>query len=136
MATPETTVDGTTVFRAADMNKYLTADGSKLAAKMWWARIFYNGVSTVIDGTMDTSGIVTAVFNGGNTEVDVTLAGFTNTPQVIVVPTLVSSAYYVKPVTITNVLASIAFYDIDTGAKIVTGVEDTDMSFTIQVMGT
>jgi len=135
MASPITTVDGTTFFRAADMNKYLTADGTKLESKTWWARIFYNGVLTGVDGTTDSSGITAVAFNGGNTEVDVTLSGFTNTPVVLVNPTNVDTAYVVKPKTITNVLASIAFYDIATGAKIVTGVEDTDMSFNICVIG-
>jgi len=135
MATPITTVNGTTPFRAEDMNKYMTADGTKLESKMWWARVFYNGASTVVDGGTDSSGITAVAFQAGPTEIDVTLAGFVNVPVVLLQPTIVSSAYYVKPVVVSNVLVSVAFYDISTGAKIVTGTEDTDMSFNICVIG-
>lgn len=136
MATPVTTVDGTTVFSAANMNKYITADGTKTTIKVWHGRVRYNGVSLVVESTVDFGGLTSGAlaFNGGSTQVEATLAGFTNPPVVLLTPTNATS-YTVKPTTVSNVLAAIQFFDIDTGAQIVTGVLDTDMDFQILIIG-
>ena len=136
MATPVTTVDGTTVYNAANMNKYLTSDGTKTTVKVWHARVRYNGVSLVVESTVDSAGITSGAlaFNAGTTAIEITLSGFTNPPVAVLTPTT-ATAYTVKPTGMSNVLATIQFFDIDTGAQIVTGALDTDMDFQIMIIG-
>lgn len=136
MATPVTTVDGTTVFNAANMNKYLTSDGTKTTIKVWHGRIRYNGASLVVESTVDFAGVTSGAlaFNGGSTSIDITLSGFTNPPVVQCTPTNLTS-YPTRPTTVTNVLCTLQFLDVGTGAQIVTGVLDTDMDFQITIIG-
>ena len=136
MATPATIVDGTTVFNAANANKFISSDGTAIQVKMWHARIRFDGVNTVVEPTFDSAGFTTAglTFQSGPTEVDATLSGFTNPPIITVTPQG-STAYTVKLIAVTNVLATFGFFDINTGAKIATGTEDSNMDFHVQAIG-
>lgn len=132
MATPEFVTDGVTEFEAAAMNRAVMSDGTKTAVKSWHGSV----ASGVFNGGVDFSGITggAVVFNAGTTETDITISGFTNPPVVVATP-IGSTAYYVKVMVTTNVLISIGYFDIDTGAKITTGVADGDMAFNIWIVG-
>lgn len=136
MATPAFVTDGSTEFNGANMNKAIISDGTKTQVKMWHARVRYNGAQLVVESSVDSGGLVTAdlTFNGGNTQVEMTLAGWTNPPVVVVTP-FGDTAYTTKITSISNVQAIARFYDIDTGAQIVTGVLDSNMDFNVIIMG-
>ena len=136
MATPLLVVDGVDEFEAVVSNKALSSDGVKLGVKTWHARIRFDGVSFVVEGTTDSAGITGGgiSFNGGTTQLEITLSGFTNAP-VVMLTSVGTPAYNVKVVTTTNVLTAIRFYDIASGAEIVTGVGDINMDFNVYIIG-
>lgn len=134
MATPVIVTDGDTVFNAANMNKFLSSDGTATSVKLWHARARYNGSSTVIESSVDSAGFSGIAFNSGDTTFDLTLSGFTN-PPVAVMTAQGSTSYYPKVESVTNTLLKVSFHNISTGAKIVTGVADTDMDFHIMAVG-
>lgn len=137
MATPIVIVDSTTEVNAAAANLFMLADGTTLNVKQWWGRVRYNGSALVVEPTishasdLDTGSLS---FDSGNTEVDITLSGFTNPPS-IQLTAHGATAYYPKVLALTNVLLTVGFFDIDTGAKIATGSLDTDMDFHVQMTG-
>ena len=136
MSTPITIIDGTTPFDAASVNKFISSDGLAVSVKMFHARIFFDAVNLVVSSAIDSAGILTAdtAFVGGTTTVNITLAGYTNPPVVLCTP-FGDASYTTKPTAVTNVLASINFFNIDTGAKIVTGVLDVNMDFMVTTIG-
>ena len=136
MATPAYTINGTSDVSAATLNRAVISDGTKTDVKSWHARIRYNGSSNVVESSIDSAGFTTGAvaFDATDTEFDITLSGFTN-PPVILLTSFGATAYEVKVIGVTNVLANIGFFDIDTGAKIATGTEDTDMDLMIWAIG-
>ena len=137
MATPATMVDGTTPLNAANLNKYLASDGTKIQVKVYHARIRYNGSSFVVESANDSAGIVTAnlTFVGGSTTLEIAISGFTNPPSVQVTPNLINTAYNVKAKGTSNVKVEVGFYAIANGARITTGTGDTNMDFHILIIG-
>jgi len=136
MATPKIVTDGVDEFEEAVVNKYVSSDGTALQVKIWHGNIHYTGSATQLKTGVSAAGLTNGgiAFDGGDTAVDITLSGFTN-PPVVVANAFGATSYYPKAIVVTNVLATIAFYDIDTGAAIVTGIEDTDMDFNIMIIG-
>lgn len=136
MATPKLVTDGSTEFEEAEMNRALMSDGTKIQVKTWHGRLHYDGADVVVDSGVDSAGVTSGavVFNGANTAFDITLSGFTN-PPVCVFGKGSASAYEPFIISRTNVLLRIGFANIDTGAQIVTGTEDTDMDFDIIIIG-
>ena len=137
MATPIVIVDGSTTVSAATANLFLLADGTTLNVKSWWGRVRYNGSALVVESTVSSAADLTTgglAFDAGNTEVDITLSGFNNPPSVQLTAQGIT-AYEPVILALTNVLLTVGFRDTDTGAKIVTGVLDTDMDFHVHLIG-
>lgn len=139
MATPSVTVDGTTPFNAANMNKYINAGAVKTNVALRYARIRWNGAALEVSTNADSAVIISGdlTFNAGNTSVDITLAGLTNPPLIVVSPAI-NTAYYpqLDSTSLTNVLAQIEFYDrTNLSTKIVTGTADTNMDLNLWLIG-
>lgn len=139
MATPNVTIDGTTQFRASEMNKYTSAGGVKLNVAQKFARVRSNGATLEVSGNTDSAVIVTGdlAFNAGNDSVDITLAGYTNPPLILVVPAI-TTAYFpqLDSTTLTNVLAQILFFDRnDLSSQTSVTVGDTNIDFNIYIIG-
>jgi hypothetical protein len=138
MATPQIHTDGSTDMEEAVFNQYLSAGGNaKVNVKMVYAHIRFNGASLEVVSTTDSSQIVTGdlTFNGGNTSVEITLAGYVNPPLVIASPnSAVLTAHGVKGTASSNVLAEITFYD-EPSNQITTGSLDTNMNFNVLIIG-
>lgn len=135
MATPKVVTDGTTVWEEAELNKFLSSDGTKIQVKTYHGRIRYNGASLEISGSIDSAGMVSAnlAFNAGATAIELTIAGFTNAPAIQTTKSLLTS-YETVPSTVTNTLITFQFLD-NAGAQIVTGAEDTNMDFHVFIIG-
>lgn len=138
MATPVGITDGQAAdaYQASVINRFVLSDGTKTEIKMWHARVRYNGSALVVEAAIDSAGITTGglAFDAGNTEVDITLSGFTNPPVAVLTPYLIA-AYYPKILVTTNVLLTVAFVNISTGVKIATGVLDANMDFNVILIG-
>lgn len=139
MATPKGVTDGSaaSAYEESVINRFLLSDGAAIQVKVWHARIRYNGSAQVVEPAYDSAGFTTGAlaFDAGNTEFDITLSGFTNPPIAILTPVGGATVYYPKVIATTNVLLSVAFFDVDTGAKIGTGSLDSDMDFNCILIG-
>lgn len=136
MATPALVTDGSDIFQASVMNRAINGDGTVTGIKCWHGRVLFDGANSVVEPTFSSAGLATpgVAFVSGSTEWQFTLSGFTLPPVIIMTP-FGDTAYYAKVLTTSNVLATIAFYDVDTGAKIITMAEDTDMDQNVIIMG-
>lgn len=135
MATPKAMLDGTTPLNEANLNLFVTP--TKIQVKLIYAHVRYDGAAWEVDAGVDSAEIVTGdiALNGGTTTLEITVAGFTNVALAVVSTGLVDSAYYVKGEGQSATQVDVGFYNIDTGARIVTGVADTDMDFDIIIIG-
>lgn len=139
MATPEVTVDGTTEYEAANMNKYISAGGTKLNVAVRYARIRSNGVSLEVSTATDNAILVMGdlTFNAGTDSIDITLSGLTNPPLIIPVPAT-PTAYFpqIDSATLTNIFARILFFDrADISSQASVAVSDTDMDLNLYIIG-
>lgn len=136
MATPKYVTAGVSAWSEAVANRALMSDGAKVQVKVYHAHIRYNGADFIVDSTDDSAGIVTGdlTFDITADELRITLAGFTNLPIAMVSPHNVNTAYEVKAGANSATRMDVRFYNIDTGAHILTN-EDTNMDFNIIIIG-
>jgi len=137
MATPLFVTDGVTEFEQSAMNRALLSDGTKTGVKVWHGNVLFNGAISTVNPGVDFAGLSPGgvTFGVGATTMELTLAGFTAPPVVLVSPTGGDSVYNVKVDSVTTTLAVVAFYDIDLGVRIITGAQDTNMSFNCIIIG-
>ena len=136
MATPAVFVDGTTDLEAANLNKFVSAGGTKIQVKMYYARITYNGSNFVVSSDADSAGIVTGdlTYDGTSDNLRITIAGFTNRPVVMVSPVLGATNLEVKAYAQSTTRVDVEFYAVSDGTK-VTGGAVTTMDFHIIIIG-
>lgn len=110
MATPEVIVDATTPLDAANLNKFVSAEG-KLSVKVWYAHVRYTGTIWEVDASVDSAGLVSGSLAWDTDHVELTLTGFTTGPLPQVTPGAVGAYPDHKAVVESNTIVSIYFYD-------------------------
>lgn len=137
MATPATMTAGVTQLSAANLNKYISGDGTKTQIKMWYATVIFNATLQV-DSTQASSGLTTGAlsYNGGTNKLEITLSGFTNPPVVIVNRLSLGSNYIPAALPVSNTRVDIEFYTVaNLATKATPGAADTNMDFSIIIIG-
>ena len=131
MATPIVAVYAAAV-NAATVNKYVSAGGDKINAKLNYARIRYNGASWEVHATTDSSEIVSGDVAWSTNLINITLTGYTVIPVAVVAPMLADATILPKVLGNTITQIQVAFYDF-AGVRVT--VQATSMDFYIIVLG-
>lgn len=122
---------------AAKMNQFVAAADGKLSVFMKYARVYYNGSAWVVDSASDSCGIISGdlAWNGTDDQLEITIDDFADPPIIQATPTFsADTVYNVKAKCTSATKAVIVFYNIDTGAQILT--ESTDMDVQVLLIGT
>lgn len=129
--------DGSEDVDEAVANKFISGDGVKTQIEINYAHIRYNGSTWEVVAADDNCDIETGDLTGEfttNNELQITLAGYTNLPCVLVSPVDSDTSHYVKADVSSNTLITVSFFDgADLNTRI--GTEATDMDFFILVIG-
>jgi len=136
MATPKYVTAGVSGWAEAIANRAIMSDGTKIQVKAYHAHIRFDGADFIVDSVDDSAGIVTGdlTFDDATDTLRITLAGFTNLPIGMVSAHNVDVAYSPKAGANSATRMDVKFYDIDTGALILTN-SDTSMDFNIIIIG-
>ena len=110
MATPEVIEDGVTPLDAANLNKFVSAEG-KLNVKVWYAHIRYTGTIWEVDATVDSAGLVSGSLAWDTDHVELTLTGFTAAPPPQVTPGAAGAYPIIRAIVESTTTVSIYFYD-------------------------
>jgi len=129
--------DGSTEFKAAELNKFVAGNGSKLGIMLQYARIAYTGAAWEVVAGTDSCDIASGdlTWNATPDELEITLAGYSNVPVVIATPVATGNTIHpiLKAHAASKTQAVVRFYD-EANTQIT--VEDTDMAFNLMVIGT
>lgn len=136
MATPKTITDGTTPFDEANLNKFLSSDGSKVQVKVYHAHIRYNGASWIVDSAEDAAGLVSGDLAWSTDHLVITLSGFTNVPIAMVCAVSTATTPPNTPMVdaISNTQINVYFFD-GQNPPVADTTQGTDMDFNIIIIG-
>lgn len=120
---------------AALFNQTLALGAATAGVFMWFGRVKYNGTTWEVDAAHSSAGITTGAlaWDGGASELGITLTSFASVPIVLATPAPVDTNYTVKAYGESITQAVLRFYAISGGALITT--EDTLMDVNVQVIG-
>ena len=131
MATPQIFTAGVTPLDAAELNKFIHAEG-KVSAKIWYARVFYNGTSWEVSTAVDSAAITDPDLTWDTDHLEIALTGFTAPPFMLFQAAAQTSHPIHKGAAESNSIASIYFYDI---AEVLQTTESTAMDVSVWLMG-
>lgn len=139
MATPATFTANVTPLSAANLNKAIAGDGTKVQIKVWYGVVVYNGSSAlVISSDHDACGLQSSLVNYDNSTHQVTLsiAGFVNPPVVLLNRLSRTTGYIPAQAAGSNTEIIIEYYDPSDLTVLKTASSaNVDMAFSVLLIG-
>ena len=120
---------------AAKFNQVLAVGAAVTGMYIWCGRVKYNGSSWEVDSNHSSAGLTTGAlaWDGGDTELEITLTNFASRPVVVATPVTADANYNVKAYAESTTKATLRFYAVADGALITT--EATTMDVNVVIIG-